>query len=143
MKKQIRQSVFETNSSSTHSITIDYNGKLDETMTPNEDNQIILEGGQFGWEVEDYNEAWYKANYCAVASLWSEKRQQMLKEVIMEMTGCTEVIIEASTEYDSPYYSYIDHQSSDTAGEAFTDKESLKSFIFNSNSFLHTNNDNH
>lgn len=141
--KQIRHNVFETNSSSTHSITINYDGKLNETMTPNEDNQIILEGGEFGWEVEDYNNSWDKANYCAVASLWSDDRQTMLKEVIMEITGCDEVIIEASEEYDSPYYSYIDHQSSDTADEAFADKDSLKSFIFNSNSILHTDNDNH
>lgn len=62
--KKIRKSVFETNSSSTHSITLcDTEFLLDNSIIPDEDGNIVINGGDFGWEHEIYNDAWTKLNY--------------------------------------------------------------------------------
>ena len=59
MKTQIRRGVFETNSSSVHSISItkdDFNGSLPSQFT-------IACNGEFGWEVDDYDSPMDKAAY--------------------------------------------------------------------------------
>jgi hypothetical protein len=141
--KTIRQNCFETNSSSTHSLCI---GTLEnwDTIIPNENNEVILEGGEFGWQWEKFNDALTKANYCAVAFLDSESYLEMLKEVIMEHTGCKEIVILAELDnYESPYDSYIDHQSINEAADSIYSKEDLRNFIFNPNSVLIIDHDNH
>ena len=49
MKKQIRQGVFETNSSSTHSMCIHPGNKYVPNMS-----KLKIETGEFGWEEETY-----------------------------------------------------------------------------------------
>jgi hypothetical protein len=138
-----RNKVFETNSSSTHSISIEV-GQNWDNIELNDKGNIVLEGGEFGWEERVYTDALTKANYCAVDSLGDDTKQDMLKEVIKEYTGAKEVEILASDEsWDSPYYSYIDHQSAGESEEAFSSHETLKNFIFNKSSCLQTDNDNH
>lgn len=150
MNRKVRSGVFETNSSSTHSISIslDTGDKLEEkmfaTIVPNSDGFILLAGGEFGWECETYSDALTKANYCAVDQRGSEANMNMLKEVIKEQTGAKKVVIDFASEgADDDDYSYIDHQSSGTAREAFQDKETLRRFIFDKKSVLTTDNDNH
>lgn len=145
MKKQIRQGVFETNSSSTHSVSIPE--QINEVFTKNtlitdKNNNIVLNGGQFGWEIEDYTDALTKANYLAVAA-WDENHLNLLKEVIKETTSCNEVIVNVNRDWNSDDTSYIDHQSSGTVDFLFKSKEMLKDFIFNTQCILHTDNDNH
>lgn len=141
--KNIRNSAFETNSSSTHSISIDEKSLVLTSITPDKNGVIYLRGGQFGWEWDRFTDALTKANYCAVDALHSVERMQMLKEVIMEHTGAKEVVIQISTEYkDNDDYSYIDHQSYGTSDTAFASKEQLKNFIFSTESVLFTGNDN-
>jgi hypothetical protein len=68
----------------------------------------------------------------------------MLEEVIKEHTGAHTVVLEKEEVGDWGYpYGYIDHQSSDVCLEAFNSKETLKQFIFNTNSALYTDNDNY
>lgn len=142
--KQIRRNVFETNSSSTHSISIVGSEGMYDTILPDKKGNILLEGGKFGWEEMEYTDSLTKANYCAVDNIYNEDRLNMLKEVIKEHTRCNEVIILANKDsYDNPCYSYIDHQSAGISSEAFTSKENLKNFIFGKNSVLFTDNDNH
>ena len=152
MNKKIRQQVFETNSSSSHSISIamaDPNTVLD-TMTPDEDGLIVLVGGEWGWKRDTHHDAWTKANYCARDISWqgsgkeilewpSIEKRDMLIKVIKDQTGCTNVIFDALRINDG----YIDHQSSGTTDEAFASHETLRQFIFNHNSYLETDNDNH
>lgn len=140
-----RQSVFETNSSSSHSITISDTTELLDSITPDKDGNIVLTGGQFGWEIEDYEDALSKANYCAVDVHGNDDYEQMLIDVIKEHTGAKNVIFDFTTDYsqDEDNYSYIDHQSYGTTHEAFSSNETLKAFIFNPNSVLRTDNDNH
>jgi len=144
MKKQIREKVFETNSSSSHSITIEpSNDGLYDTIIPDDDGNIILTGGEFGWGIEEHNDALTKANYCGVDNLLNEDKLDMLKEVIREQTGCNEVIIDISEDWKDSNHSYIDHQSHGTSREALESKETLRQFIFNKNSILYIDNDNH
>jgi hypothetical protein len=145
MKRKIRRGVFETNSSSTHSITISegvLNDEMLDTIIPNEDGVITLTGGEFGWEVEEYNDALTKANYCAIDNAYDEEKMEMLNQVIEEQTGARLVVHEFDDNWGSPNWSYIDHQSRGTSDEAFESKEVLRQFIFNKNSILYTDNDN-
>lgn len=129
-----RCGVFETNSSSSHSITIsDENSvELMDIIYPNSVNEdiIILHGGEFGWEWEKYNDALTKANYCAQAEI----DQPMLMDVIREQTGYSIAILLND--------GYIDHNSSHVATEAFKSPETLRQFIFNKKSILYLGNDN-
>jgi hypothetical protein len=140
--KTIRQGVFETNSSSTHSISINIDTELYDSITPDSDGVITLSGGQFGWEWEKYNDALTKANYCAVDCCMDDIKFQMLREVIMEHTGAKNVILNVSHNYDDDNWSYIDHQSVGTAHPAFVSQDQLKNFIFGKKSYLFTGNDN-
>lgn len=144
--KKIRKAVFETNSSSSHSLHIDSKTKLYETIYPDDDGVITLEGGQYGWEWEKTNNTRKKANYMATYALGSETQADMLKELLLEHTGAKEVLITCSGDSDSDNHSYIDHQSArcegGDGGNAFNSKEDLKNFIFNTNSWLFMGNDN-
>lgn len=140
--KNIRHSVFETNSSSTHSVSIasDSDGIL-ESLYPNEKGILLLKGGEFGWEWEKYNDAETKANYCAVFAKDSEELTELLHNVIKEHTGAKEVKF-----LDEGNIGYIDHQSNFGEGgdalKVFDSPETLKNFIFNPRSWLFTGNDN-
>lgn len=155
MKTQIRQNVFETNSSSTHSISIAESTTDDimDTLEIDENGNINLLGGEFGWEWEVYSDAQIKASYMAIyTQSWcgtqKEDFTKILKDVIVKQTGCKEVIFKFSTEFrpeDSGLdWSYIDHQSVESADlhYLFEDTEKLRQFIFNRKSELRTGNDN-
>jgi len=142
--KQIREKVFETNSSSSHSITIEpSNDGLYDIIIPDDDGNITLTGGEFGWGIEEFSDALTKANYCGVDNLSNEDKLDILKEVIREQTGCNEVIIDISEDWKDANHSYIDHESHGTSDEAFESKETLRDFIFSKNSVLYIDNDNH
>jgi hypothetical protein len=142
MKKQTRHGVFETNSSSTHSITISKAEMLEQVDLSGQ--TLVLDGDEFGWEWRRYNDWETKANYCAQflsrSQSYGEKatvdefRAEMLEEVIKEHTGASSVAVVPT--------GYIDHDSVHVANDAFKDEESLRNFIFNPNSYLFTGNDN-
>lgn len=144
-----RHGTFETNSSSTHSICI-ASGECRDSLRPYTNEHVIdgvvISGGHFGWEVEDYWDAESKASYCITwvrqYSNDKENHEEMLRKVIMEHTGSKQVVFLCNTDWAKGDYYYIDHQSSDVCEEAFQSEESLKQFIFNKNSLLHTDNDN-
>lgn len=150
--KTIRHGVFESNSSSSHSITIE-NETVFTSIVPDTMGEIRLIGGEFGWETDDHYHPLTKANYCAqdlfymysgydsdsVSSkmLDTNQRFNLLKEVIEEHTGAKVVF-----NIKSLQNGYIDHQSIGTSDKAFKSKETLKNFIFGKMSYLHTGNDN-
>jgi len=135
MKYNIRHKVWETNSSSTHSMTIDSQHICYDSIIPNNKGEIELVGREFGWEWEKYHDPITKASYCAIHAKNSVRKIKMLKKVIKKHTGTKKVIM------DIDGY-HIDHQSLDIANEAFESEETLKNFIFNRNSILFTGNDN-
>jgi len=175
MKKEklIRTGVFETNSSSCHSLSISDDIKLFDTIYPNEEGNILLNGGEFGWEEGIYIDAITKANYVAVMILllesaketfnerenkesfndytlppFADKNYEICKnnfeEVIKEQTGAN-LIYNCSLDFNNENWSYIDHQSFECKEDAewLLSKEQIRNFIFNPNSILITDNDNH
>lgn len=133
--KVVRSKVFETNSSSTHSICICQDAALNDTI-PHK-GTITLEGGEFSWEIRTYTDAETKANYLAQYANETYKLEEwgrMVKEVVEEQTGA-KVILKPT--------GYIDHQSVGNFDDVFTDKEHIRSFIFSKDSILKTDNDNH
>ena len=150
--KKIRNAVFETNSSSTHSISVselNSDELMDNVMFMNGDDNVVVEPGEFGWEQEVYNDSATKASYMLtyVKNYCGDKEEEfesMLKDVIKEQIGCDDVIFNESG--DQYYkYGYIDHQSSGNNAYhfVFENKETLRQFIFNKESILETDNDNH
>lgn len=128
-KKIIRENVFETNSSSSHSVSIcsDKNFILD-TILPDQNGIISVSKRDFGWEIKKYNDAYTKLQYAYTDGV----SKDLLKEILIEQTGCVDVIF---NENDG----YIDHSSKGTSP---TIKEELRNFIFSKNSWLFTANDN-
>lgn len=133
--KKIRSKIFETNSSSSHSISIvECDEEFYDTIYPDEKGIIFLGGEEFDWEWERYTDALTKATYCAQDCWHDPDKRDMLIEVLQEQTGAITI------EFDDS--GYIDHQSSGTSHDAFISKQSLKDFIFNPKSILFTGNDN-
>lgn len=135
MKKTlIRPNVFETNSSSCHSLSIADDTKefVMDTIYPNQDGIVKIYGGEFGWEWFKHNDAQTKADYAAQSLYYSNEHLDTLRDVIMEQTGAEDVIFNLED-------GYVDH---DSHGIVPTDKESLRNFIFNKNSWLFGGNDN-
>lgn len=131
MKKNTRKGVFETNSSSTHSLCVsNIKGMMDNSFYPNENGVLVIPGNEFGWEFEKYNDAATKASYLTILLGLSP----MLVKILKEQTGATEII-------SNDKYSAIDHQSTEIQ-PWMKDPEQVRQFIFNYNSWLCTGNDN-
>ncbi len=160
--KVIRRRMFETNSSSTHSISID-GGVYTHDELPLEHGICRVYPGEFGWDEVTFHTAEVKASYCLTYvktggetkagdqkgdAFWLA-RTQMLIDVLKEATGSETVEFFPYPKGDKPFYEwgYIDHQShigdGDACGEAFESEKSLRDFIFNPKSLLRTDNDNH
>jgi hypothetical protein len=151
--KKIRKSVFETNSSSTHSICVaegDLSLLMDRSLIPNDKGILLISPSnkEFGWEIVDYYDAETKAYYCFLDQCTNNPENfKKLVNVIREQTGAKQVMFDYDYNADEFDYSngYIDHQSLGTASDLFegSDVEILRQFIFNPESYLHTDNDNH
>lgn len=80
--KQIRNSVFETNSSSTHSLTI--NSKILDAKINLEvngfDNNIHVSSGEFGWGYEELTSQYKKLSY--LVTMMFEKEIKNIKDAI-------------------------------------------------------------
>lgn len=149
--KVTRSGFFETNSSSTHSITIRPSDVVD-TIPTEADGVVRIRPGEFGWDVADHFDAQTKASYCLTyvkTVVDAERLERMLHAVI-----CGNLTRPAPVEFtplpDRPWHGvdqenwgYIDHQSADVARAAFKSPTALRDFIFSSRSVLHTDNDNY
>lgn len=113
--KKIRKNVFETNSSSTHSISIARgdNSYLTEIPSPKKDGKIYINSGEYGWEVCVYHNVQDKLSYAATYALnYADHHLDTLTEVIKEFTGAEEVIYDNGIKSDNwGDHGYIDHQS--------------------------------
>lgn len=151
--KQTRNSVFETNSSSTHSISLTGSGTI---KIPN--GMLELVCAEYGWEEETYNDPQSKLSYVLTAIQYHTKQSfpdnvlnstylAWIKEVLNDV-GI--VYYPEQLEADTDGYSefgYIDHQATDTMDDLWSDdkdtfKNNMKEFIFNPSWELRTGNDN-
>ncbi len=145
MTIKIRKSVFETNSSSTHSICIAKEGSFD---VPSE---IHFEFGEFGWEYDRFDSTWEKASYLYTGLFANERHEDI--ERIGDMLREAGVAVtfqdpgKPTVSGDWRYYpdsGYVDH--SDELKEfldaVVSDSGSLMRFLFSGLSFIITGNDN-
>lgn len=143
---KIRQGVFETNSSSMHSIAVNY---LDKDNTPHFD-KFKFHVGEFGWEHDhyyglgDYIWTYLCERYCNDITTLSEF-QNILYETMLEYAD--EVEFEEPNIHKSGSYSfldsgYIDHyrELDDFIDALFHNKKLLASAIIQG--ILETGNDN-
>ena len=153
--KKLRSNVFETNSSSCHSLVIDK--KSDYDTIPN--NGISeLEGGQFGWGYKELTIPIERLNYVAVIiyilkdivkpfkSIDYNTCLKNFESVVYKQTGATKLIYNFSTsDYKHSNYSYIDHQSCDSEGrfKFLLDPEKIRNLIFRNSSIIIIDNDQH
>jgi hypothetical protein len=134
-KKLIRSGVWETNSSSSHSVSVADDTKefVLDTIYPDQYGIVEISGDEFGWDWFKHNDAQTKANYAAQQFAHNDDSLELLKEVIASQTGAQEVVFVGLNS------GYVDH---DSMGILETSKEWLKNFIFNKNSWLFGGNDN-
>lgn len=134
MKKQTRLNVFETNSSSTHSICIAKN------MTINIPKKIYITAGDFGWENSVLNSVNEKISYVYTYFASYEKLDEF--EKIIDILKKHNIEIEINDVNNK--YCYIDHayDLSDFIDAILNNEEKLINFLFSPMSFIMTGNDN-
>jgi hypothetical protein len=136
MIKNIRHNIFETNSSSSHSISIsDSSDGILDTIVCDDNGVITIIGDGFGREWAAYNDPITKASYCVSDQRDNEAALTILKEVIQEHTGCAIVNLVIDSN------SYVDHESAGNSNDAFVDRNTLKRFIFDPKSYVFTGSD--
>ena len=137
---QIRKKIFETNSSSTHSVVIEQG--TDFVIPEIKGDTIEISGGEFGWEQETYTDWLSKASYAYTYAKNSGRKEdlELLKKVIEDYTKKEVIFVTLDSEYDPD--GYIDHQSIGEAKTIFADYETVKKVIFGKDSEIITNNDN-
>lgn len=123
--KKIRKGIFETNSSSSHSIHIDSDMELmDYSLIPNENGEVNIFAGEFGSGPDRLGTAYEKLSYCYTAKC----NEYILEKLIKEMTGATVV------NFHDSEYSYVEDNAVDNISD---DEQSLKELIFNRRSVIY------
>lgn len=150
MNAKIRRGMFETNSSSTHSITLSSGQIVHDKLHVNDANVCTIYTGEFGWEIKSYFDAATKASYALTYAMSASGDMRshlldMLREAIqMEYGYDIKVEFDINpNDNDWGTNGYIDHQSLDVCGDVYNSVRDLHRFIFDRNSVLYTDNDNH
>jgi hypothetical protein len=139
MSTVIRRGVFETNSSSTHSICISKDGDYRLPIS------IEFVTGEFGWEVSELRSIEEKASYLYTGMLTSQRFDQLerLKTALADASVAAtfqEYVIDEDGLLDD---GYIDHDCDLTDFlDAVTGKDELFRYLFSDRSFILTGNDN-
>lgn len=158
MKTNIRQSVFETNSSSIHSIAVK-RGTKDQGIeyVTKRDGAIAFNLGQFGWKAMKHTSIVKRASYlwtlaCSDTIKEANKRERFIRETLNEVgikcvfQPVVQKVYESGWECcvaeDGEYF-YIDHSDSwgNLTDKIFSDKDFLLDFLFG-DSYVITYNDN-
>ena len=144
MKRQIRRSVFETNSSSTHSISISK-----KPVTIDTTKVIGFEIGEYGWE----NDCVSAKNYLYTAIMSFDDSEELLKKMIdildkNNVKYCLGEVITHKETYDDEVYTYLDNGYIDHCGnvrefvETVLDNEDMFIRLIFGDSCVYTGNDN-
>ena len=153
---QIRQGVFETNSSSTHAISIcEFHSNIELPEV------VLFETNQdFGWEFEDYTDVYSKANYLWLAICYKYSTLGDEDELIRAKATLTQYLerIGVRAEFEDRRYveydwlddkyidmrGYIDHPDDlyELVDAVLERPELLYGYLFNSESMVSTGNDN-
>lgn len=138
MIKKIRRDLFETNSSSTHSICIALEDKLEFPK------EINFKFGEFGWKYTTFDSMEDKASYL-YTGLYNNDRHEDIANIVKILESKDITITCEKVKKDSWAESgYIDH--SDELTEFLNaiceNEENLLSFLFSPLSFINSGNDN-
>lgn len=152
MKKQIRKSIFETNSSSTHSIVIGNNG---EDIYANLPKKLEFHGDEFGWEHKLYTDTQSKADYLFTSLIYTEtplEYKERIKNILAKWDIEAEFDEIVEKRYESGYicyeikdnFCYVDHGNGnkDLVKELCEDEVKLMNYLFSDGSYVETSNDN-
>lgn len=147
---QIRESCFETNSSSLHSICIHKSYEMPKNI-----KQIHFGFGEYGWTPEHYGTIEEKASYLWTAICGSEqfpsnisRKKNRIKELLSEK--CPQIDLSFSRfSYDREHKyididGYVDHVegANDFINYVLDNSENLCRYLFSKHSFIKTGNDN-
>ena len=157
-----RRNFLVSNSSSSSFIVIGNTGIYDNLRpTEFDDTYVIGENGEaeFGWTPVDIQDIDSRINFCHLQSKYlAGKYDAMIESVIKGNSKIKHIhsiltddyYSDISIDNDPPRYKtkwgYIDHQSAAIEGqnlEMFESESTLEKFIFDSGSYIHTDNDNH
>jgi len=163
MTRKIRSNIFETNSSSCHSISIHKGNRF---FYPYNDPYYFCKDGflhiklaEFGWGPDEFCDFYNKLRYalCMVMETEYENYDELfddfyflpgfklIEEVVKEKCNCDGIIIEPLKGYYK--YGYIDHQSTEDYSclQDFLDDYGLniERFLFDENVVMVIDNDNH
>ena len=133
----IRHSIFETNSSSVHALVIP---KDTQIYIP---KKVNLYGGDYGWSegIEDDT-----INYFYQACLDQGKEEVEKFFAYLRKKGVEEINAKEmrwdEEGYDMTNDGYIDHAYEIPLDELFKNEQLLDRFLFGSDSYVHTGNDN-
>lgn len=150
MKTLLRTSCFETNSSSCHTVAVAAQPATFETVHPNENGEIVIQPGEFGWEEDYYYDSYSKLSYLLVYIRdWTGSDKQdafrnTLDKVVFDHTGA-KLVFEDEPDPEGWANGYIDHQSVEDSDlhYLFQSEDALKNFVFGTDSYIQTDNDNH
>ena len=137
---KVRAGVFETNSSSTHSLCITHSNLYNDMH-----KEIDFRMQDFGWEECKYNDCQSKANYMYTALCNNEEDDLIL---ILADVLRTQGIKATFEDPKDPKYSgdkaYIDHsyELNDVFRDIILDENKLLRYLFSTESFILTGNDN-
>ena len=159
MKINIRNAVFETNSSSSHAVNVDPSETFDFSIDKESLRKGVLRVDlrEFGqkWErfrTTENKVAYLTAQLCADLAndqppgsdvrrlVMKNPRGERLITVLEKTLGCKVELIRPDT--SSRFAIYVDHESLGIGMEVFNSDEELKSFLFSKNSYVTTGNDN-
>lgn len=165
MKIQIRRGVFETNSSSVHTLTITKNSN--NLKFP---KKLIFDSGDYGWEHVCLTTPEEKASYLweSIKCILPDNENKNLVEYNKALDSITEILksvgVKAVFKYNNPkykeskyggYYKFYNKEGYEDDGyvdhayglitfvkEVCFDKNKLLGFLFSENSYIETGNDN-
>lgn len=146
MKIQVRKGLFETNSSSVHSIVIGNNGEDIHKGLP---TTLGFYGGEFGWEHEVYTDTDSKASYLytSIVNCRSDINvEDTLKRIkqILAKWNVKAVFEELDENNNFRGFCYVDHayDNIELINELTTNEDLLMNYLFSSGSSVETGNDN-
>ena len=142
--KKIRSNAFETNSSSTHSITVGENKSGEYNILP-----ITVKPawyGKFGWEFETWDTIEEKLAYmirCLVCYDFNEKNLQDKIKPIQERLHNLGINFELPT-YKEYMNGYVDHEDwyQEEIEDIYKDDDILLTFLLSDSSYIEGGNDN-
>lgn len=137
---KIRQGIFETNSSSSHSFSMGPEGRFGAKLMMDENGVINVSGDSwYDLSEEKSNDPDVKLSYllsfawtisCGDEDVWKGYRE-FIYQVVMDFTGATEVNFNPIEE--------IDHQSTDIIDPRdLKNPEFIKEFVFNEETWIYT-----